>query len=42
MINASKILVRKPERKRLLDKPEGRSTMKISNKLCHHVRVGPV
>jgi len=32
-INASKILVRKPERKRLLDKPRGRSTMKISNKL---------
>ena len=40
-INASKILVRKPERKRMLNKPRGRSTMKILNKLCH-VRVGPV
>jgi hypothetical protein len=42
MINASKILVRKPERKRLRDKPRGTSTMKISKKLHHHVRVGPV
>jgi hypothetical protein len=41
-INTSKIFVRKPERKRLLDKPRGRSTMKISNKLRHHVRVGPL